>query len=121
VKVCRMEAYQDTIQVQRCVERRVPVTYTCTVPRVVCCRVPIDACGNPIGSCDGCGSVTDGSGCSSCDATAPYSSMDDGPTRAQPGTQGDDADVPPALDDSTPAPVDDTAPPSKAYSGQSTT
>jgi hypothetical protein len=39
---------QDTERVTRIVEKRVPVTSTCYVPRVVCYRVPLDACGNPL-------------------------------------------------------------------------
>ena len=47
-RVCKMVTEQKTVQVARRVERRVPVTYTCTKPRVICYRVPLDACGNPI-------------------------------------------------------------------------
>ena len=31
-QVCRMVAYQETVRVPHCVEKRIPVTYTCTVP-----------------------------------------------------------------------------------------
>ena len=47
-QVCRMVAEQSVIQVPHCLEKRIPVTYTCNVPRLVCYRVPLDACGQPI-------------------------------------------------------------------------
>ena len=39
---------QETVRTPRVVEKRIPVTYTYNVPHVVCYRVPLDACGNPI-------------------------------------------------------------------------
>jgi YTV protein len=48
VRVCRMKPVVETVYKQYTVERRTPVTYTCNVPRVVVCRVPLDPCGNPI-------------------------------------------------------------------------
>jgi hypothetical protein len=47
-QVCRTVAYQATVCTAHCVEKRIPVTYTCTVPRTVCCRVPVDACGQTV-------------------------------------------------------------------------
>lgn len=48
VQVCKYEAVVETVQVPRCVEKRVPVVYTQRVCKYVCNRVPLDACGNPI-------------------------------------------------------------------------
>jgi len=39
------------VRVPRCVEKRVPITRTYCVPRVICCRVPLDPCGVPIDTC----------------------------------------------------------------------
>jgi hypothetical protein len=47
-QVCRMVAEAQTIRVPHCVERRVPVTYTYNVARLVCYRVPLDSCGEPL-------------------------------------------------------------------------
>jgi len=43
-----MVAEPQTIRVPRTVEKRIPVTYTYNVSRLVCYRVPLDACGQPI-------------------------------------------------------------------------
>ena len=43
-----MMAEQQTVRVPHCVAKQVPTTYTCNVPRLVCYRVPLDACGEPI-------------------------------------------------------------------------
>ena len=47
-QVCRMAAYQATVRTEHCVEKHIPVTYTCTVPWTVCCRVPVDPCGQTV-------------------------------------------------------------------------
>jgi hypothetical protein len=39
---------KETVRVPYTVEKRVPVTYTCYTPRVVCYQVPLDACGMPM-------------------------------------------------------------------------
>ena len=49
VHVCRMVAVQETVRVPRVVQKVTPVTYTQYTPRLVCARIPLDACGNPIG------------------------------------------------------------------------
>jgi hypothetical protein len=50
VQVCRMESYEETVQVPRVVQKRVPVTYTYRVPRTVVMRIPIDS---PASACCG--------------------------------------------------------------------
>ena len=44
----RMVAEQQTVRVAHMVEKRTPVVYTYNIPRIVCYRVPLDACGQPI-------------------------------------------------------------------------
>jgi hypothetical protein len=56
-----MMAFEQTVRVPRCVEKRVPVTYTRCVPRTICCRVPVDPCLVPVpssGCATGCAPVT---------------------------------------------------------------
>jgi hypothetical protein len=43
-----MVAEPQTIRVPHCVEKRIPVTYTYNVSRLVCYRVPLDSCGEPL-------------------------------------------------------------------------
>jgi hypothetical protein len=50
-QVCRLVEFQETVRVPHCVEKRIPVTYTCTVPRVVCYREPIAECGQVVSEC----------------------------------------------------------------------
>ena len=118
-----MEAVQETIRVPRCVEKRIPVTYTCTVPRVVCCRVPVDPCGVPLE-----GWVESG-------AASAVERQE--PTPADRTPAGGAADATPAIDPEEPVPEAGEqqepaagaeaqpegkapAPPSEVYEGQST-
>ncbi len=48
-QVCKMAAVEGTVRVAHCVEKRIPVMYNYTVPRVVCYREPIGPCGEPLG------------------------------------------------------------------------
>ena len=43
-----MVAEPQTIRVPHCVEKRIPVTYSYNVGRLVCYRVPLDSCGEPL-------------------------------------------------------------------------
>jgi len=100
VQVCRMVAVQETVRVPRCVEKRTPLTCTYYVPRVVCCRVPLDPCGVPVADyCTPAVSVpSEQSG-----TTTPTPAETSSPTPAQPPAQGTgpgEADVPPSLNNS---------------------
>jgi hypothetical protein len=84
------------VRTPRVVEKRIPVTYTYKVPHVVCYRVPLDACGNPIVE-----TVSPSTG-----ATAPSA-----PSLANPANKPTDTDAskrPEASDtDRTAAPLDE--------------
>jgi hypothetical protein len=43
-----MTPYQETVRIPHCVAKQIPVTYTCVTPRTVCCRVPINVCGETV-------------------------------------------------------------------------
>ena len=85
-----MAAFTQTVRVPRCVEKRIPVTYTSCVPRVVCCRVPIDPCGVPIESW--------------VPAQAPAATESQEPTPATSEQKTDSADAVPELGADAPAP-----------------
>ena len=76
----------------RCVEKRIPVTYTCNVPRLVCYRVPLDACGEPISAV----------------STVPAGSAMAPPQQPTPAKKTPSADVQPELgpEAAAPRPVD---------------
>ncbi|HUT14471.1 MAG TPA: hypothetical protein VMY42_28555 [Thermoguttaceae bacterium] len=101
-RVCRMQPFQETVRVARCVEKRIPVTYTCSVPRVVCCRIPLDPCGQPLAT------FSDAVPQETQKTPVPQE-----PTRAVPPEKAGDAaaDVVPELDGAIPGPVDDVLPP----------
>jgi len=100
-RVCRMRPFVKTVRVPRCVEKRIPVTYTCCVPRVVCCRIPLDPCGQPPATfSDVVPQLT------------PGTAVPEEPTRAVPPEKtGDAADIPPTLNQTTPGAVEEPLPP----------
>jgi hypothetical protein len=64
-----MVAVQQTVRVPRCVEKRIPVTYTRYIPRTVCCRVPLNTCLAPVVSSPvvvGSSAAAAASGCPGC-------------------------------------------------------